>query len=451
MTRAATTLLLVPLLACGPEPGVEAGRETGPCSQGECFPGLACLSDLCVDPDWEPPADEGSSGEPDDSESESESEGETGPVGNPSAVDVLFVVDNSGSMGNPQQALSMAAAQFVGALEGLGVEYRIGVTTTDVGNYWCRGAGISDAENGALVSTSCRRRIDDFYFTGDNVDASEVCNDFCPAQQGDFRLEPGWIDSAAGNLPSGLDLTTTMQCLLPQGVNGCGFEAPLRALYQTAARSADASDSAFGFIREDAHLMVVILSDEADCSAQSEAIFHEDGNRVFWSLPDEQQSPTSAVCWNAGVACTPEGAGTYDDCVPQDKDVSGNPTDDPSAAVLFSLSHYQALLDDLTASKAGTGGKVFIFGILGVPEAYPEEAIVYARGANANNPDSFQAKFGTAEGCTSQVAQAVPPARLRHHIEDNSPAEAIRLYSVCANSYGPALVDMVNQVGAFLD
>ena len=358
MTRSASISFLAALLACGTRSGVEAGRETGPCSQGECFPGLACLSDLCVDPNWEPTgsaADSTSQGESDDEDSAAE----TGPVGNPSAVDILFVIDDSGSMGTAQEGLALAAADFAGALEGLGADYRIGVTTTDVGNVWCEGAGIGGPENGELIRSSCRIRLNDFYFAGDDVDASDACTNYCP-QGADFRLQPRWIDSAGdGNLPAGLDLASTLQCLLPQGVIGCGFEGHLRAAYETVARSADASDNAFGFIREDAHLMIVIVSDEADCSADPawDTIFREYGNQVFWSLPDEQQSPTSAVCWNAGVACSPEGAGTYDACVPQDKDFMGNPTDDPSAAVLYSLSHYQALLDELAASKVGTGGK----------------------------------------------------------------------------------------------
>lgn len=45
-------LLLMGLAAaCSDAPAAREGVETGPCLQGQCFDGLQCLSDLCVQPD----------------------------------------------------------------------------------------------------------------------------------------------------------------------------------------------------------------------------------------------------------------------------------------------------------------------------------------------------------------------------------------------------------------
>ena len=56
-------------------------------------------------------------------------------------VDILFVVDNSGSMGEEQANLSENFGRFVGVLEADDVKanYRLGITTTDDSNYWCKG------------------------------------------------------------------------------------------------------------------------------------------------------------------------------------------------------------------------------------------------------------------------------------------------------------------------
>src|SRR4029078_9614293 len=64
-------------------------------------------------------------------------------------VDVLFVVDNSGSMAEEQIALTSAFGSFVEVREQPGVvsSYRIGITTTDNGNPWC---GDTSPESGAL-------------------------------------------------------------------------------------------------------------------------------------------------------------------------------------------------------------------------------------------------------------------------------------------------------------
>ncbi len=47
------------------------------------------------------------------------------------AVDVLFVVDGTGSMGEEQAALESAAATFVGELSALEVDWQLGATSTD--------------------------------------------------------------------------------------------------------------------------------------------------------------------------------------------------------------------------------------------------------------------------------------------------------------------------------
>lgn len=47
-------------LACGPENDCTAGYEACPCAAGTCLDGLTCLSGYCVNPDWEPPAADGS-------------------------------------------------------------------------------------------------------------------------------------------------------------------------------------------------------------------------------------------------------------------------------------------------------------------------------------------------------------------------------------------------------
>ena len=54
-------------------------------------------------------------------------------------VDILFVIDNSGSMAEEQALLSKNFASFIGVLEqeDVNANYRIGITTTDSGNPRC--------------------------------------------------------------------------------------------------------------------------------------------------------------------------------------------------------------------------------------------------------------------------------------------------------------------------
>ena len=70
--------------------------------------------------------------------------GTGGGTGNPVTereVDIIFVVDNSGSMGEEQAYLAEGIAGLVDVLDQATppVDYRIAVTTTDNGNPWCAG------------------------------------------------------------------------------------------------------------------------------------------------------------------------------------------------------------------------------------------------------------------------------------------------------------------------
>jgi len=375
-------------------------------------------------------------------------------------VDILFVVDNSGSMGEEQANLSENFGRFVSVLEADDVKanYRLGITTTDDSNYWCKGAGVSDAESGQFVLSSCRSRLGDFYFSGDDTNAETACTDFCEHES--IEIQPTttdddpnpsvrpWLENIEGatNLPDGVTTTQALQCFGPQGINGCGFESHLESMWKALRLARMSGQNQSGFLRDNAILSIVFVTDEADCSFNRElqnTVFGEEGvgNQAFWSLPDVQQSPTSAVCWNAGVSC--DFSLDSDQCSSINLDVDGNETNDDDLASLYPLSKYTTFVEDIEADKKirNPGQEVIVSAIAGVPENYPMiQQLSYAEGADATNPDSFQAKFGIGQGCSSQVAEAVPPVRLREFAatflvgdDDNN------LFSVCSTDYGPAL------------
>ena len=364
-------------------------------------------------------------------------------------IDILFVVDNSGSMGLAQANLVASIGSFAQALDES--NYRIAVTTTDMGNYWCTG---STPEAGSFVATSCRARLGEFTF-GD-VDATSLCTDVCDLET--LGVAQPWIENIAGvtNLPEGVSPTQALQCMLPQGINGCGFESPLESMRSALLRSDSADEPQFGFIRPHAALAVVFVTDEADCSFNRDLqniVFGEEGvgNQVFWSLPDQQVAPTSAVCWNAGVDC--DFSLELDQCVAVDKGVDGNPVDAASAeedAALYPVERYRALLQQLEDAKKqlDPNQEIIVAGIVGVPENYPSiQLIPYAPGPGPDDPSSFQVQFGIGQGCVSQVTEAVPPVRM-HSFSDAFlvDEDEVNLFSVCSNDYFPALGTIVDAI-----
>jgi hypothetical protein len=375
-------------------------------------------------------------------------------------IDILFVIDNSGSMGEEQAILAANIGSFIDVLENDEVEanYRIGVTTTDMGNPWCP-SGSTTPEAGKLVLSSCKTRLADFLFS-DDVDVQDLaCNDICTLDESELEILPTttdfdpvakprpWIERIAQqtNLPSTTDMAEAFACFGPQGVNGCGFESPLEAMYFALLRAVSSTEENYGFIRDNALLAVIFLTDEVDCSHNPDwsAIFDEDGNRAFWSDP-AADFPTSAVCWNAGVQCQGDPS-NYDSCDPINKGVNGAAGVSDDEAVLYPVSRYINLLQDIEDSKQALNPEqevivALIGGVDDSGQAFYADSLV--------DPE-FQNTFGIGPGCEvpnpldpNEPIRAIPPVRLREVTNAFTPGN---MFSICAPDYSPALEEVVSR------
>ncbi|MEX1364384.1 MAG: hypothetical protein AB1Z98_14755 [Nannocystaceae bacterium] len=367
------------------------------------------------------------------------------------ALDVLLVIDNSGSMGPAQARATQAIAQFaVQATATYGADLRLGFTTTDDGNPWCQG---TSPEAGQLQLSACTGRLQDFEFPGAVlIDArQEACLDLCGLDPGitttatSTHLEPSpaprpWIEAGpAGTNLGDISLQAAALCMAPQGISGCGFESPLEAMRKALARTASPSDTAYGFLRPWARLVVVFVTDEADCSVNDawEEIFLPEGARVFWN-DDDAPAPTSAVCWNAGVQCQGDGP-ELGACNPQNYGVDGEVTD-AANAVMHSLTRYIEDLAAVEADKATYRSEpsVSVALVAGVPIGYGDGTaeLRYTRGVS---PDAdFVADFGVDPGCNGPGGDAVPPVRLRALAELHPVGDREVIYSVCRDDQSPA-------------
>ncbi len=394
---------------------------------------------------------ESSSGSGSSSSSSDSSSSDTGLQPSGGAVDVIFVVDNSASMALEQAKLVEAMAGFVDALDEAALDWRIGVTTTDDGNPWC---GATAPEAGKLQASSCRSRLGEFVFNGAvPIDATEEsCLDICAHET--ITIEPTvteldpsakprpWVEHIAGahNVGDGVSPTDALACLLPQGIVGCGFEQPLDSMHKTLLRAENDQEAEYGFLRENALTAIVILTDEADCTYNDDwsSIFLPEGsggNEVFWSDPDAP-TPSSAVCWNAGTACT-GGPGTYDECHAVDLDVDGNAAADEDAMVLRPLARFADALEG--------EGDVYLAAIDGVPIGYEDAA---AELVFADDPDpQAQIDFGIGPGCTNGDESAIPSVRIRELVETVDGGER-NDFSVCDDSYVGALGTIAERIVA---
>jgi hypothetical protein len=176
-------------------------------------------------------------------------------------VDLLFLIDNSPSMAPKQKELANRFPTLIKALQNFAMQgnpasYHIGVVTSDLG------AGPFTLNQG-----QCHPGGD-----GAKLQIAPAPTATAPAGCTGFSLGGGvhYIDynqlTGTDNImgiTSG-DIPTAFSCIAAVGEAGCGFEhqleAPYRALHDMIAENA-------GFLRPDAILAVVYVTDEDDCSA----------------------------------------------------------------------------------------------------------------------------------------------------------------------------------------
>jgi hypothetical protein len=195
-----------------------------------------------------------------------------------SGVDILFVVDDSGSMAEEQATLLAGLSAFVAELAakagGELPSLHVGVVSTNLGA-------------GGFPITNCAGDGDGAVLQN----APRVPG--CSAPAGQFIVDAP--DGAGGrivNYASGT-LDQAIACIARLGTDGCGFEQPLEAM----RRALDGSVAAnAGFLREGALLVVILLGDEDDCSAANPALYDPAGP---WPV-------TSFRCFEEGVVCSPD-------------------------------------------------------------------------------------------------------------------------------------------------
>lgn len=208
----ALTAPLILLVACGPSgSGGGDGDDTG----GDDDPGQPDAREYPPDaPPWDP--------------------GDGGMSARCEKIDILFVVDNSGSMGEEQTNLATNFPAFIQVIDESGLDWRVAVTSTDMDYTYYQQTPLG---NLPMSSTG-----------GENGAMLQRCS-----------MARRWIEKTDP------DAATTFGCAASLGTDGSPDEMPLAAVRAAFdERMADGTNA--GFHRDDALLAVVMLTDENDCS-----------------------------------------------------------------------------------------------------------------------------------------------------------------------------------------
>lgn len=157
-----------------------------------------------------------------------------------SQVDILVVVDNSGSMATEQKSMGDRFDTFIDQLQGL--DWRVAITTTDVAKLNSAGQPITAENDGRLVKMEGTQK----YFLSKTDDPAMVKQIFKETVQREER--------------------------------GSGWEQGIRATFRSLERAQAGDASNASFLRSSAALAVVVVSDADETIEQAD--IRNDGQKL---------------------------------------------------------------------------------------------------------------------------------------------------------------------------
>jgi hypothetical protein len=311
------------------------------------------------------------------------------------ATDILFVVDNSNSMSQEQGKVVAQLSAFLDSLANAPVEndFQVGVVSTSVTMYAndCRG-GASTVE---AAEQSGRLQLGKDL---DGVVRSE-------SQRKLLRF----------NDP---DLLEQFGLLIGQGTAGLGQEMGLEAMRLAlteplASTALDAMPGGnAGFLRPNSRLLVVIVTDEDDCSAP------DPDSLLLRSTCSITECTADADCGGQGVYCVPLGADPTLSC-------QVNSCETPEGrSVLAPTTNYVDFLKNLDDGTGTSRRREAFLAVIGPVDAGGE-------------PERCQSSTDEAFGAGQRYRDAVSEMGERGFIG-----------SICSDDYGDTLRRIAELVSA---
>lgn len=260
----------------------ESAGNAGPCPSGDHDPedSAATTGESCDSTDKGPSSTEDdpdatspdasnsgdhkdSSSSDDNAETPSSSPDQTSTKDEPSEpakkIDYLFVIDNSGSMKDEQQALAASAPEFIASIQDKlseDIDVHAGVILTGRRNSFDHSFGSECRELGSLLR---------------ETKGANSSNTRC------FDTEHRKYSTSSS------ELAQELGCALQPGTEGSGDERPIDALLAALSPELDTPRCNGGFLRDDALLVVTLVSDEEDDHLDAAGSAGSQGDPKQWT------------------------------------------------------------------------------------------------------------------------------------------------------------------------
>jgi hypothetical protein len=280
-------------------------------------------------------------------------------------LDLVFMVDNSPSMAPKVSKMNAQFPKLIAALKdpstGNLPDLRVAIIDSDLGT------------GGAFQNNSCAvKTLPDgtqSYWGDMGRFQMRRSPQNCSVADGALFLE--YRAGQAVNYTS--DINTAFACLASNlGDQGCGEEHQLQAFeWALAAQGVGNEAQQQAFLRPEAYLGLVFLSDEDDCSAAT-------NDRLFGDLPDARGDSASLRCatrahqcggqnLNAHYPATASYTHAFNDCRPRIGDECGPDVDTSRPTACNPLRNVVTLADEIKRLKRDPDNQILVAGIFGWP------------------------------------------------------------------------------------
>jgi hypothetical protein len=338
-------------------------------------------------------------------------------------LDLVFLIDNSSSMTPKQNLLSRNFPAFIDELEKIP-------------------GGLPDVRI-AVVSSS--------FGAGPNQPAAN-----CPpyGDRGRFLVKPGcgldqnafhWLEADGMTQTKNFtgNLADVFSCMALVGDQGCGYEHQLQAL---RAALYDVNPENRGFLRDEAYLGIVILSDEDDCSAEPYA--------TFFDAPVPDGQATSLTCSLVGHEYQAQ-PGVWQD-VPaqdgfstplanvrpyqrkQDPQFDSHPQDEPIRRTR--LINVSELAEFIQAKKPNRPERLLVSAIIGWPDDAKDAVYAIGKVMKAEPPRTELDNVPICHNPGNAGIYATPGIRFKAFMDsfgDNG-----HIYTICQDDFTQAVRDI---------
>ncbi len=399
----------------------------------------------------------------------------------PGNLDVLFMVDNSSSMTVMQQKLASQIPGFIGALQNLpsGLpNIHMAVVSSDMGapgdstsSLLCTTFG----DNGQFrigttsgVSPGQHPGLD-----GGGTGGAPFGNDAGAPGCAGASLNSGatYISNVEGVANYTGDLSTLLSCMTDLGDSGCGFENQLASISRAlGADGSPAPSSNAGFLRPDAQLAIIVLSNEDDCSAPADT--------VLYSLNGGQQNISNALGPIANYRCNRFGHLCVDPAASGSTCLTQPPAQPPADVQTTAsgptldlvdcesndnnglLSNVTSFVGGIRALKADPDNQIVVGAIVAPPTPYTVAWVPEAGGQNTRSGELWPQ---VEHSCGPAGGDDVNPRTTQPTTDGTFGDPAVRIAqwvqgfgdngvmaSICDGSYANAFSAIVSKIGAQL-